>query len=84
MVGSSFVEDTFVNSTDCSPDYVCKIASEKDITVNILEKCNVNQFYIVGKARETFNSPCYFVETLDVENINSLKYLIGLVKKLEV
>ena len=78
MVGSSFVEDTFVNSTDCSPDYVCKIASEKDITVNILEKCHVNQFYIVG------NSPCYFVETLDVENINSLKYLIGLVKKLEV
>jgi len=84
MVGSSFVEDTFVNSTDCSPDYVCKIASEKDITVNILEKCHVNQFYIVGKAREAFNSPCYFVETLDVENINSLKYLIGLVKKLEV
>lgn len=57
MVGSSFVEDTFVNSTDCSPDYVCKIASERDITVNILEKCHVNQFYIVGKARETFNSP---------------------------
>lgn len=55
---------------------------EKNITATILEKCQVNQLYIVGKIEETFESPNYFIEILDIENINDLRYLVGLSKKI--
>lgn len=83
MVGDCFIEDSFVNSTNCSANYMCKITLEKNITRSVLEKCQVNQLYIVGKTTDVFNSSNYIVETLDVENINSLRYLVGLARKLE-
>lgn len=84
MVGDCFIEDSFVNSTNCSANYMCKITLEKNITISVLEKCQVNQLYIVGKTTDVFNSSNYIVETLDVENVNSLRYLVGLARKLEV
>lgn len=83
-IGDCFVEDSFVNNTNCPPNYSCKITLEKNITTGILERCQVNQLYIIGKTVETFDSTNYFIETLDVENVNALRYLIGLSRKLEV
>ena len=44
----------------------------------------MNQLYVIGKMEDRFNSPNYFVETLDVKNVNVLRYLVGLSRKLEV
>lgn len=83
-VGDCFVEESFVHNTNCPANFSCKLTLEKNITATILEKCQVNQLYIVGKIEETFESPNYFIEILDIENINDLRYLVGLSKKLEV
>ena len=56
---------------------------ERNISTSLLERCRVNQLYIIGKAEDKFNSLNYFVETLDIENVKELKYLVGLSRKLE-
>lgn len=83
-IGECFSEDSFINNTNCSPSFTCKITLEKNISANLLERCQVNQLYIIGKMEDKFNSPNYFVEMLDVENVNALRYLVGLSMKLEV
>lgn len=83
-IGECFSEDSFVNNTTCPPNFTCKITLEKNISANLLERCQVNQLYVIGKMEDRFNSPNYFVETLDVKNVNALRYLVGLSRKLEV
>ena len=83
-IGDCFIEESFINNTNCPSNFSCKVTSEKNITTRILEKCQVNQLYIIGKPDEEYNSPNYFVETLDVENVDELRYLVGLSRKLEV
>ncbi len=51
--------------------------------MQILEQCQVNQLYIIGKTEIDFESDSYFVEYLDVSDISTLKYLVGLSLKLE-
>lgn len=84
MLGTSFIKDVFVNNRNCSNDIVCKITLLQNITVELLEQCNVNQLYIVGKLGDSLDSVNYMTEELDVLNINTLKYLVGLSKKMEV
>lgn len=83
-IGDCFIEESFINNTNCPSNFSCKVTLEKNITTRILEKCQVNQLYIIGKPDEEYNSPNYFVETLDVENVDELRYLVGLSRKLEV
>jgi hypothetical protein len=83
-IGDCFIEESFVNNTNCPSNFSCKVTSAKNITTRILEMCQVNQLYIIGRTDEEYNSSNYFVETLDVENIDALKYLVGLSRKLEV
>lgn len=84
LIGSTFIADSFVNNKNCSADFVCKMALLEHISVDILEQCQVNQLYIVGMINEALDSVNYSVEKLDVPNINTLKYLVGLSKTLEV
>lgn len=84
MVGSAFLAESFINNFDCSPDFVCKVALLMNIDVDLLEKCNVNQLYIVGNAMNALESVNYSVEVIDVEEINILRYLVGLDKVMEV
>ncbi len=83
-VGNQFVADSFINNTDCSPDYVCRVALLNDINIGVLESCNVNQLYIIGDATIQLSSSNYYAETMEVEKINVLRYLINLDKTLEV
>lgn len=84
FVGNTFVGDSFINNKNCPADFVCKMALLEDISVDILEKCQVNQVYIVGTITEQLNSINYFIEELDVPDINTLRYLVGLSRTLEV
>lgn len=84
LIGNIFVADSFVNNKNCSADFVCKMALLENISVDILEQCQVNQLYIVGTINESLDSVNYFVEELDVPNINTIRYLVGLSKTLEV
>lgn len=78
------MEDSFISDTDCSKDYKCKITILQNINVEILEKCHVNQLYWIGHLPITLKSEQYITQLLDVEELNILKYLIGLEKTLEV
>lgn len=84
LIGNTFVTDSFVNNKNCPADFVCKMALLQDISVNVLEQCQVNQLYIVGTICKSLDSANYFVEKLDVSNINIIRYLVGLSKTLEV
>lgn len=84
LIGNAFVADSFVNNKNCSADFVCKMAMLENITVDILEQCQVNQLYIVGTINASLDSVNYFIEELDVPNINTIRYLVGLVSTLEV
>ena len=84
LIGNTFVADSFVNNRNCSADFACKMALLENITVDILEQCRVNQLYIVGTINESLDSVNYFIEELDVPNINTIRYLLGLAKTLEV
>ena len=55
-----------------------------NISVDILEKCNVNQLYVIGSIDTLLNSPNYYAEELDITDVGSLRYLVGLTKTLEV
>lgn len=84
MVGNTFVPESFVNNSDCSPDFVCKVTMLKNVDVNLLESCMVNNLYVIGNITHALNGQNYNVENIDVEDINVLKYLVDLDKILEV
>ncbi len=84
LIGKSFVSDCFINNKNCPMDFVCKMTLLENISVDILEKCNVNQLYIINKISKSLDSINYCVEELDISNINTIKYLVGLSKTLEV
>lgn len=84
MVGNTFLAESFIKNSDCSPEFVCKIALLENVDANLLEQCNVNQLYIVGSTLFALESTSYIVEMIDIEEINVLKYLVGLDKVVEV
>lgn len=84
LVGNNFIQDSFINNRNCAPDFVCKMALLQHIDVNVLEKCQVNQLYVLGKCEEPLTSVNYFTEELDMADINIVRYLISLTKALEV
>ncbi len=84
MVASSFIEENFINNNTGTEKVACRITMLKNITIDLLEKCNVNQLYIIGHISKELYSHNYIIENLDVENIATLKYLVGLEKTLEV
>ena len=83
-IGTAFLEDSFINNTNCASDFSCKMTLLDNISVDILEKCNVNQLYVIGSIDSPLNSPNYYVEELDITDVGSLRYLVGLTKILEV
>ena len=83
-IGTAFLEDSFINNTNCASDFSCKMTLLDNISVDILEKCNVNQLYVIGSIDSPLNSPNYYVEELDITDVGSLRYLVGLTKTLEV
>lgn len=84
FVGNVFMSDSFINNTDCSPEFVCKVASLQNINVEILESCNINQLYIVGKMETELSSTKYYTERIEIEQISELRYLVNLDRNLEV
>lgn len=84
LVGNVFVEDSFINNKSCPADFVCKMSMLNNITVNILERCQVNQVFIIGTGDVSLQSVNYITEMLDVDNVNTVRYLVDLVKTLEV
>ena len=84
MIGSVFMPDSFINNTDCSPDFVCKIASLENINTEILESCNANQLYIIGDISDDLRSSNYYTEQIEIEELNTLRYLVNLEINLEV
>lgn len=84
FVGNMFMSDSFINNTDCSAEFVCKVASLQNINVGILESCNVNQLYIIGNVETELSSSNYSSEQIEVEGINELRYLVNLDRNLEV
>ena len=83
MVGNSFIAENFINNITYTNQVSCKMALLKNITIELLEKCNVNQLYIVGNILEDFSSCNYIIENIDIEEVQVLKYLVGLEKTLE-
>lgn len=84
LVGNVFMPDSFVNNTDCSSEFVCKIASLENITATILESCNVNHLYIIGDVSSELSSSSYYTERIEIEELNVLRYLVNLKRNLEV
>ena len=56
LIGKSFVSDCFINNKNCPMDFVCKMTLLENISVDILEKCNVNQLYIINKISKWLDS----------------------------
>ena len=84
IVGMQFIEDSFINDNNCPSNYVCKISQLSNISASILERCRVEQLYIVGTIDTSFlESKNYFVELLPISTINELRYLVNLNKTLE-
>ena len=75
--------DSFINDLNCSRDYVCKIAALNNMSTEILERCQVNQLYLIGQIQQSFESENYIIESLDIFSVNELRYLSGLSKVLE-
>lgn len=84
LVGNVFMPDSFVNNTDCSSEFVCKIASLENVTTKIFESCNVNQLYIIGDISAELSSLNYYTEQIETEELNVLRYLVNLERNLEV
>lgn len=84
FVGNVFMKDSFVNNTDCSTEFVCKVASLENVNAEILECCNVDQLYIIGNVKTELSSLNYYTEQIDIEKINELRYLVNLDRNLEV
>ena len=83
LVGNAFIVDSFINNTDCSPDFVCKITEVKNIDAFVLEKCLVNQLFIIGCINYDLKSDSYQTEKLEIQTVNELKYLVNINKYLE-
>ena len=83
MVGNSFIAENFINNITYTNQVSCKMALLKNITIDLLEKCNVNQLYIMGNILEDFSNCNYIIENIDIEEVQALKYLVGLEKTLE-
>lgn len=83
QVAGVFMEDSFVNNTDCAANFQCKITSLRNISDKLLERCQVNQLFWVGKMPIPFLSEQFTKELLDVPDLHTLKYLIGLETTLE-
>lgn len=84
MVGMQFVEDSFINDNNCPNNYVCKISQLCNITTDVLERCHVNQLFIVGTIDISLESNNYFTELLAVSTTSELRYLVGVSRSLEV
>lgn len=84
LLGNAFVPDSFINNTNCSSDIVCKMALLQNVSVSLLERCHVNQVYVIGTNSTQLRSVNFVTEELDIPDINTLKYLINLTKILEV
>lgn len=84
LLGNVFVPDSFINNTNCSSDIVCKMALLQNVSVPLLERCHVNQVYVIGTNNTQLKSVNFVTEELDIPDINTLKYLINLTKILEV
>lgn len=83
MIAQSFMADSFINNTGCSNQISCKMTLLENATTDLLEKCNVNQLFIVGNIDVNCISSNYFLEKLDIEDIKTLRYLVGLTNTLE-
>ena len=55
----------------------------QNISSEILEKCRVNQLYIIGENGYSLESSNYSIEYLDVADTATLKYLVWLSMRLE-
>ena len=84
QIAGTFMENSFINNTDCAADFVCKIARLSDINDNILEKCKVNQMFWIGALPIKFESFMFEKEVIDIVNMHNLKYLFGLESTMEV
>lgn len=84
FVGDTFFEESFVKDLNCKDGYVCKIASLNNMSIEIFERCNINQLYLIGKTMKSFESENYIIESLEIESVKELRYLSGLSKVLEV
>ncbi len=84
LVGNSFQADSFIYNTDCSDNFVCKLATLEKIDTTILEACNTDQLFIIGKINKNLESSKYYVEKLDINSINELRYLVKLINNVEV
>lgn len=84
MVGNTFLSESFINNSGCAPNFTCKITMLRNISIDLLEKCLVNNLYVIGNIEQPLNSQNYNVENIDIEDMNILKYLIGIDKTLEV
>ena len=84
LVGNEFFADSFINNTDCSPDFVCKVASLINVNIGVLEACKVNQLYIIGEVNTELNSSNYYTEQIEIDELNVLRYLVNLERTLEV
>jgi hypothetical protein len=83
MIAQSFMADSFINNTGCSNQISCKMTLLENATTNLLEKCKVNQLFIVGNIDVSCISSNYFLEKLDIGDIKTLRYLVGLTNTLE-
>lgn len=83
LIANSFVSDSFINNTDCSPSFVCKIASLQNIDVAILEACRVDKVYVIGKVNKSLDSTNFFLENIEIDTINELRYLVNLINRME-
>lgn len=83
FVGCAFQKDSFINDTDCAPEYICKIVLLSNIDKEVLEACGVNHLYTVGEVYDRLKGSSYLYDELFVENMEELFYLVGLKRKLE-
>ena len=84
IVGMQFLEDSFISDNNCPANYVCKVSKLSNISTRILEQCRVNQLYTVGTIDISLHSKNYITESLAVQTINELRYLVNLTRSLEV
>ncbi|MCI7472085.1 MAG: DUF4297 domain-containing protein [Clostridiales bacterium] len=83
LIGNEFIADSFICDTYCAADFACKMTQIQNISSEILEKCRVNQLYIIGENGYSLESSNYSIEYLDVADTATLKYLVWLSMRLE-
>lgn len=83
LVGSAFDKDSFVNNTNCPIEFSLKITLYKNITVEILQQCQLNHLLYIGEQQEPMSDSCFRTEMLGISSITELKYLVALDKTLK-